>query len=102
MLGSGPLATPNQPTNRLTHSLTPWSKVLSEKLTGPQLVKKYSTQYGTPKVIKSNLVHASPPHFLRILSSHLCLGFPNGVFLSDLPTKTLYTLILSLILDKLC
>jgi hypothetical protein len=31
----------------LTHSLTPWSRVLLEKLTGLQLVKKFPTFYGT-------------------------------------------------------
>jgi len=31
----------------LTYLLTPWSKVLHEKLTGFQLVKKFPTFYGT-------------------------------------------------------
>ena len=31
----------------LTHSLTPWSRVFLEKLTGPQLVKKFPAFYGT-------------------------------------------------------
>ena len=35
----------------LTHSLTPWSRVLLEKLTGSQLVKKYPAFYGTPRFI---------------------------------------------------
>jgi hypothetical protein len=32
---------------RATNKLTPWSKVLLEKLTATQLVKKFPTSYGT-------------------------------------------------------
>ena len=35
----------------LTYLLTPWNTVLLEKLTGPQLVKKLSTFYGTGRFI---------------------------------------------------
>jgi hypothetical protein len=35
----------------LTHSLTLWSRVLLEKLTGPQLDKKFHEFYVTPKFI---------------------------------------------------
>jgi len=35
----------------LTHSLTPWSRVLLEKLTGFHLVKKFPAFYGTQKFI---------------------------------------------------
>jgi hypothetical protein len=35
----------------LTYLLTPWSKVLLEKLTGSQLVKKFPTFYGTRRFI---------------------------------------------------
>jgi hypothetical protein len=35
----------------LTHSLTPWSGVLLEKLTGLQLVKKLPEFYGTRRFI---------------------------------------------------
>jgi hypothetical protein len=40
----------------LTYLLTPWSRVLLEKLTGFQLVKKFAALYGTRKFItaKSN------------------------------------------------
>jgi hypothetical protein len=31
----------------LTYSLTPWNIVLLEKLTGPQLAKKFPAFYGT-------------------------------------------------------
>ena len=39
--------------NSFTHSLTPWSTVLLEKLTGPQLVKKFPAFYGTRRFITS-------------------------------------------------
>jgi hypothetical protein len=35
----------------LIYSLNPWSRVLLENLTGLQLVKKFSTFYGTRKLI---------------------------------------------------
>ena len=35
----------------LTYLLTPWGTVLLEKLTGPQLVKKFPAFYGTRKFI---------------------------------------------------
>jgi hypothetical protein len=35
----------------LTYLLTPWSRVLLEKLTGWQLVKKFPTFYGTRRLI---------------------------------------------------
>jgi len=34
----------------ITYLLTPWCRVLLEKLTGLQLVKKFPAFYGTPKV----------------------------------------------------
>jgi hypothetical protein len=40
----------NSLTHSFTHSLTPWSRVLLEKLTGLQLVKKFPTFCGNPKV----------------------------------------------------
>jgi len=39
-------------------------------------------------------VHTPKSHFLKIhliLSSHLCLGLPSGLFPSGFPIKTLYT-----------
>ena len=88
--------------------LTPWCRVLLEKLTGLQLVKKFPAFYGTRRFITAltNLRHpslswASPiqsiylhPTSCRsilILSTHLHVGLPSGLFLSGFPTKTLYT-----------
>ena len=92
----------------LTYSLTPWSRVLPELLTGLQLVKKFPAFHATRKCITAltsvrhlSLSWASPiqstqPHptswrSISILSTHLRLGLPSGLFPSGFPTKTLYT-----------
>ena len=93
---------------RCTYLFTPWYKVLLDKLTGLQLVKKFSTFHGTRRFITAlTSVHqlylswASPiqsiyPHptswrSILILSTRLRLGFPSGPFPFGFPTKTLYT-----------
>ena len=92
----------------LTYLLTPCSRVLLEKLTGSQLVKKFPTFYGTRKFITAfknehhlslswaSLMQSMLPHstFWRsilILSSHLCLVLLSYLFPLCFPTKTLYT-----------
>ena len=92
----------------LTYLLTPWCRVLLEKLTGLQLVKKFPAFHGTRRFItaltsvcKLSLSWASPiqsiythPTSRRsiiILSTHLQLGLPSGLFPTGFPTKTLYT-----------
>ena len=94
--------------NLLTYLLTPWCRVLLEKLTGLQLVKKFPAFHGTQRFITAlttvrhlSLSWASPiqsiyPHptscrSILILSTHLRLGLPSVLFPSGFPTKTLYT-----------
>ena len=88
--------------------LTPWCRVLLEKLTGLQLVKKFPAFHRTRRFITAltsfchlSLSWASPiqsihPHptswrSILILSTPLSLGLPSGLFPSSFPTNTLYT-----------
>ena len=92
--------------------LTPWRKVLLEKLTGSQLVKKFPAFYGTRRFITAftnarhlSLSCARPIQFtssnfiswrpILILSPNLCLGLPSGLFPSGFFNKALYTPLLS-------
>ena len=87
--------------------LTPCDRVL-EKLTDVQLVKKFPEFYGSRKFITAltsarqlslfwaSSIQSIPPHptswrSILILSFHLRLGLPIGLFPSGFPTKTLYT-----------
>ena len=87
--------------------LTPWCRVLLEKLTGLQLVKKFPAFHGNRRFITAltsvrhlSLSWASPiqsiyPHptswrSILILSNHLSLGLSSGLLPSGFPTKTLY------------
>ena len=88
----------------LTYLLTPWCRVLLEKLTGLQLVKKFPAFHGTRRFIIAltsvrhlSLSWASPiqsiyprPTSWRsilILSTHLCLGLPRVSFPPVSPPK---------------
>ena len=81
----------------LLYLLTPWSRVLLEKLASLQLVKKFPAFYGTRRFLTAltnarhlSLSWASPiqssypnPTSWRpilILFSHLRLGLPSGLF----------------------
>jgi hypothetical protein len=78
-----------------TYWFTPWSRVLLEKLTGVQLVKKFPEFYGTRRFITActsvrrmslswaTSIHSIHPHptswkSILILSSNLLLGLPSG------------------------
>ena len=100
-----------------TYLHTAWSKVLLERLTGLQPVKKFPTFHGKWRFITAftsarhlflswaRSIQSTPPHSMSwksvfILSSHLILGLPNGLFPSGFPTKTVYASPLSLIRAK--
>ena len=94
-------------TDLLTYLLTPWSRVLLEKPASLQLVKKFPAFYGTRRFLTAltsarhlSLSWVSPSQSsypnptswrsILILSSHLGLGLPSGLFPSGFPTSTLY------------
>jgi len=91
-----------------TYLLTPWCRVLLEKLTGLQLVKNFPAFYGTrrfitaltsvrhrslswARAIQSLYPHPTSWRSILILSTHLRLGLPIGLLPSGFPNKTLYT-----------
>ena len=98
---------PSPPTS-LTYLLTPWSRVLLEKLTGSAATQEIPCIFGTRRFITvltsarhlslswTNSIQSSKPpptswRSILILSSHLCLGLPNGLFPSGFPTRILCT-----------
>ena len=81
----------------LIYLLTPWCRVPLEKLTGLQIVKKFPAFHGTRRFITAltslrhlSLFWSSPiqsiyPHptscrSILILSTHLLLGLPSGLY----------------------
>ena len=79
----------------ISYLLTPCSRVLLEKLTGVQTVKKFPKCYGTRRFITAftsarhlslswaSSIHSTLPHptswrSILILSSHLRFGLPRG------------------------
>ena len=92
--------------NLLTYLLTPWYRVLLEKLTGLQLVKKFPVFHGTRRFITAltsvrhlSLSWASPiqciyPHptswrSILLLSTHLSLGLPSDLLHSPVTSSLL-------------
>ena len=93
--------------SRYPYLLTPWCRVLLEKLTGLQLVKKFPAFHGTRRFITAltsirhlslswaSLIQSIYPHptswrSILILSTHLCLGLPSDLFLSGFINMILY------------
>ena len=75
----------------LTNDITPWSRVLPERLTGLQLVKQFPAFTSARHLSLSwaGSIHSKPSHptswrYIFIFSSLLRLGLPSGLFLSGL------------------
>ena len=92
--------------NARSYLHTPYSTVLLEKLTGPHLLKKFPAIYGTRRLItaftsarylsvpwdssiQSIYPHPTSSRSISIISFHVRLGLPSGLFSQGFPTKTL-------------
>jgi hypothetical protein len=73
---------------------TPWSRALLEKLIVAQIAEKspvfIEPEYSVPcsQELANTSAHHTSLKSILILSSHLRLGLPVGVFLSDCTIKT--------------
>jgi hypothetical protein len=89
-----------------------WSWVLHGKLPVTQLPKNFPVFYGTQRFITmftrdlhwslswARWIQSVPPYAISlrsilILSTHLLLGLPHGLFPSSFPTKILYAFLVS-------
>jgi hypothetical protein len=96
------------PISILTYLLIPWSRVLLEKLTGSAASQEIPRIFETRNLITvltsarhlslswaNSIQSPQPPptswSSILILSSHLRLGLPNGLFPSGFPTRTMCT-----------
>ena len=96
----------------ITNELAPWSRVLPERLSCPQLFKKFPAFYGTRRFITAftrarhmslswaRSIQSVPPFLfsissILILFSHVRLVLPSRLLPLDFPTKTLYAPLLS-------
>jgi hypothetical protein len=93
----------NRPTNHSRTEITPWSRLLTEKLIVSQLRTEFHTSDGKPKLITAfttaplicvlsqmNPVHALPPYLFKVhfdSNSHRRLGPSSWLFPSGFPTK---------------
>jgi hypothetical protein len=97
---------PNLSTNErsfICSKLTPWSRILLEKLVVIRLVKEFFTVYGTRRFITefttaciwSTISHIISVRTIIILPSHLRLGLPTGLFRLGFQTKMSHALLIS-------
>ena len=95
--------TTNQPTNKRTQWQTKWlNNSLAQRQHNRTIEANTSTDSSeTPRILWNRKLHyhfMPHPTFWRsisILSSHLLLGLPNGLFPSGFPAKSLFAPLLS-------